>query len=168
MLSQEDSHVVSNGKQSVADTDGSHKAVRCSRLVENESTETFGGSEQLQNEGGSNCSTCTEDDWPDIKDLPIHLHELYSEAILQLTRKQSWLLFWLLIKYADVFAKDDLDIGTFRGLVHWIRTGQAIPRRQGVHRTPLGFENEEKKVLTSMLKAGSLSKVSQSGNHPLY
>ena len=154
MLSQEDSHDVSNEKQGVAYTDGSPKALRCGRLVENESTKTLEGSEQLQNEEGGKSSACTDDDWPDIKDLPIHLHEIYWEAILRLTRKQSCLLFWLLIKYADVSAKDDLSIRTFHGFVHWIRTGQAIPRRQGMRQTPLGFKMKRKKVLTSMLQAG--------------
>ena len=130
-------------------------AVRCSRLVENESGETFGGSQHSRevNEEVRD-SKVREESLPDIQGLPKHLHGLYQEAILRLTLEQSWLLYDTLLEFADVFAEHELDIGTFHRLVHWIRTGQGIPRRQAMHRTLLGFEAEEKKVLTSMLDAG--------------
>ena len=137
-------------------------AVRCSRLVENESAETFGGSPVSQEvEEEVRDGKVREESLPDIQGLPTHLHALYQEAISRLTHKQIWLLYDTLLEFADVFAEHDLDIGTFHRLVHWIKTGQGIPRRQAMHRTPLGFETEEKKVLTLMLDAGVI-KQSQS------
>ena len=85
--------------------------------------------------------------------LPAHLHALFQDAATRITVMQAWQLFWVLVDHAEVFAAHDLDIGTFQGLEHYIRTGQGRPKRQAMHRVPLGFEEEERKVLTNMLEA---------------
>ncbi len=63
----------------------------------------------------------------------------------------------LLIAFEDVFAKHDLDLGCFTAIKHHIDTGDTKPIKQRMHRTPLGFEQEEQKHLESMLEAGVMS-----------
>ena len=61
----------------------------------------------------------------------------------------------LLKKYQHVFAKDDFDLGLFRGEIkHKIDTGNAKPIRQKLRRTLLGFESEEEKHIDQMLEKG--------------
>ena len=59
-----------------------------------------------------------------------------------------------LIEFADVFAINDLDIGKFRALVDYIKLGQALPIKQSMRRTPLGFGTQEQATLERMLEAG--------------
>ena len=60
----------------------------------------------------------------------------------------------VLIEYADVFAKHDLDIGHFNELMHYIKTGPANSIKQHMCCMPLGFKNVEQKTLKSMKDAG--------------
>ena len=146
---------------------GPSATVRSSKLGDDRGSEVFASSEAADNSeddksGARGCQgrpqatemEYSEEELPKIDTLPAHLHQLYSEALPRLDHQEVWKLYWVLMEYADVFAKDDLDIGTFQGLEHWIRTGTGRPRRQSMHRTPLGFEQEEKKVLNSMKEAG--------------
>ena len=51
------------------------------------------------------------------------------------------------------FSKHDLDIGHFAGVTHKIDTQGARPIKQRIRRVPLGFENEEAKLLQAMIDA---------------
>ena len=86
--------------------------------------------------------------------LPEYLRKLYTDACTRLTKSQARKVSAVLLKYAEVFAATDLDIGRFTALVHYVKTGNAFPIKQGMRRTPLGFEGEEKKTIDSMLDAG--------------
>ncbi len=86
--------------------------------------------------------------------LPDHLTELRNRCCANLSESQAALLTALLTEYQDVFAKDDLDLGKFSGIKHHINVGDAKPIRQGLRRTPLGFENEEEAHLQDMLDRG--------------
>ena len=88
-------------------------------------------------------------------ELPQHVQKLYIDTLPCLDNgNQARRLREVLIKYADVFAKHDLDIRHFSELVHYIKTGQANSIKQHMRRTPLGFENVEQKTLKSMKDAG--------------
>jgi hypothetical protein len=89
-------------------------------------------------------------------DIPAHLQELYERWIKSLDEEQAVVLKQLLREYADVFAKDDHDLGLLCGVKHRIDTEDAKPIKQPMRRTPLGFEGEEERHLTSMLRNSSL------------
>ena len=86
--------------------------------------------------------------------LPEYMRTLYEKSCQNHTRAQAEKVLQVLLKFLEVFAATDLDIGRFTALVHYIRTGSAFPIKQGMRRTPLGFEQEEKKTIDSMLDAG--------------
>ena len=89
------------------------------------------------------------------EELPQHVRKLYIDTLTYLdSGEQAQRLREVLIEYADVFAKHDLDIGHFNELVHYIKTGQAHSIKQHMRRTPLGFEHAEQKTLKSMKDAG--------------
>jgi hypothetical protein len=71
-----------------------------------------------------------------------------------LNEGQTRILKQLLIDYADVFAKNDQDLGLLHSVKHKIDTGAARPIKQPMRRTPLGFEGEEEKHLADMLRNG--------------
>ena len=84
--------------------------------------------------------------------VPDHLQDLWRKSCEHLDLEQSTILAETLTEYADVFSKDDLDLGCFSTVKHKIDTGTTKPIRQKMRRTPLGFENEEKDHLDSLLK----------------
>ena len=56
-------------------------------------------------------------------------------------------------KYADVFAKNDMDLGNFTAIQHHINTGKADSQVTKMGRVPLHFADEEEKHLQQMLNA---------------
>ena len=86
-------------------------------------------------------------------ELPEHVRGLFEECCKRLTAEQARLVRELLIQFADVFATHDLDIGCFTVFAHRIKTGKAFPLRKSMKRTPLGFDQEERKTLKAMLDA---------------
>ncbi|XP_062570205.1 uncharacterized protein LOC134232256 [Saccostrea cucullata] len=60
----------------------------------------------------------------------------------------------LVKKIADVFATDDLDLGSFSEIEHRTDTGNASPVKHRMRRTPAVFQGEEEVHLDKMLKAG--------------
>ena len=86
--------------------------------------------------------------------LPVHVQDLFIKSCKDLSLNESRQVAKLLFDYQDIFAKNDLDLGTFHGVKHKIDTGDAKPIRQRMRRTPLGFESEEEKHLQQMLKMG--------------
>ncbi|VDI28661.1 Hypothetical predicted protein [Mytilus galloprovincialis] len=87
--------------------------------------------------------------------LPTHLKELFNRSLANLNNQQSLQLVTLLLKFQDIFAKDDLDIGLFNGdIQHKIDTGNSHPIKQKMRRTPLGFEKEEEEHLQQLLDKG--------------
>lgn len=87
--------------------------------------------------------------------LPVHLQKLFSKSIVNLEQKDHYEVFSLIDRFQSVFAKDDFDLGLFNGeITHKIDTGEARPIKQRLRRTPMGFENEEKKHIEQMLEQG--------------
>lgn len=60
----------------------------------------------------------------------------------------------LVKEFADVFAVNDLDLGNFSEIKHRIDTGDALPVKQRMRRTPAVFQGEEEGHLDKMLEAG--------------
>ena len=91
--------------------------------------------------------------WQEEQELPEHVRCLYEECRKRLTAEQAKFVRELLIEFADAFATHDLDIGRFTIFAHRIRTGKAMSLRKSMRRTPLGFDQEERKTLKAMLDA---------------
>ena len=89
-----------------------------------------------------------------IEHLPDHLTKLFKDTKQGQPTEHLAGLGLLLIDYSDIFARHDLDLGCFSGIKHKIVTGDAPPVKSRMRRTPIGFENEEKKHLDRMLEAG--------------
>ena len=86
--------------------------------------------------------------------VPPHLTDLLERSMEHLTTEQAAKVAALLRKYADVFSKDEFDLGHFKTIKHRIDTGNAKPIRQRMRRTPLGFQTEEEAHLNKMLACG--------------
>ena len=85
--------------------------------------------------------------------LPTHLCALF-ESCNSLQPDQRNVVRDLLIDFADVFAKNDEDLGNFTQLAHHIRTVDDIPVRERLRRTPRRFMGEEEGALQKMLDGG--------------
>ena len=86
--------------------------------------------------------------------MPEHLQELFNNTKNGPPEKHIRVIRELLIEFQDVFAKHDLDLGHLSAVKHKIDTKDSPPVRQRIRRTPLGFEDEERKHLDKMLAAG--------------
>ena len=84
--------------------------------------------------------------------VPAHVRDLWRRSIDNLSFEESKILASTLTEYADIFSKDDMDLGCFSETEHHIDTGTTKPIRQGMRRTPMAFQDEEKKHLDSLLE----------------
>ena len=84
--------------------------------------------------------------------MPEHIKDMFLCSCVHLTDEESAELGEVLIMYADLFAKNDNDLGCFTEMEHFIDTGDTPPIKQRMRRTPLRFCDEEeylKKMLDS-------------------
>ena len=82
--------------------------------------------------------------WQKLQNLFQTISRIYlSESRVNLDEEQSVKLAQFLIEFADVFAKDDTDLGCFSATQHCINTGDSKPIQQQMHQTPLGVAEEE-------------------------
>ena len=87
--------------------------------------------------------------------LPAHLKDLFERSAEDLSPQQREDLKNLLLRYADVFATHDLDLGCFSETPHRIEVLPGTsPIRERMRRTPKGFETEEKNHLHQLWAAG--------------
>ena len=68
--------------------------------------------------------------------MPDYLHDLFEKAKSCLDRKQTETVRQFLIKYANLFAKDDFVLGKVESVQHEIKTGNAVPIKQPPRRLP--------------------------------
>ena len=66
-----------------------------------------------------------------------HVKELYQRPKGRPTESESEALKNLLLEYENVFAKHDMDLGSYTATTHHIHTGDAVPVRMRMRRTPL-------------------------------
>ena len=98
---------------------------------------------------------------PDCKEaLPEHLTALLERSKTFLKSSQQDELEILLKNYQDIFSKGSYDLGCFSHIQHEIHTGDERPVKQGMRRTPLGFEKEEEENLKLMLDLGVITESS--------
>ena len=83
-----------------------------------------------------------------------HVKEVYQRSVERLTESESEVMKNLLLEYEDVFARHDIDLGSYTTTTHRIHMGDAAPIRMRMRRTPLGFQKEEETLLQSMLEQG--------------
>jgi hypothetical protein len=86
--------------------------------------------------------------------VPNHLQPLISSASQNLCGRQLKAFQQVITEYSDVFSKHDFDLGCFKDIQHRVKTTYEKPIRLQMRRTPLCFQDEEKKALDNMLKAG--------------
>ena len=109
-----------------------------------EDTGCVGGSlRDSESSGYTNSSTSESKSCAGEDMLPEHLRAMYDNSKKRLSTEQAEKLCTILVMFADVFAKNDLDLGKFTAIVHRIRTGESLPIKAGLRRTPLGFESAE-------------------------
>lgn len=101
-------------------------------------------------------------------EIPAHLQEMYNSSVKHLDSQQKKYLAKLLCEYADVFAKNDFDLGDFTAIEHSIDTRDAKPIKQHMRRTPACFVNEEEAHLKKMMDAGVIQEsVSEWASSPV-
>ena len=76
-----------------------------------------------------------------------HVMGLYERSTAHLELHQWIILAKFITEFADIFAKDDMDLGCFTAVQHEIDTGDAKPVHQRMHCTSLGCAEEEEKCL---------------------
>ena len=64
--------------------------------------------------------------------VPAHIRDLWRRSIDNLSFEESKILASTLTEYADIFSKDDMDLGCFSETEHHIDTGTTKPIRQGM------------------------------------
>ena len=80
-----------------------------------------------------------------VKLIPVQ--DLFMRSMVNLNEEQSIELDQFLTEFADIFAKYDTELGCFFAIQHRINTSNSKPIHHHMHRTPLGFEEEEEKHL---------------------
>ena len=92
--------------------------------------------------------------------MPEHIKDMFLRSCVHLTDEESAEFGEVLIMYADLSSKNDNDLGCFTEMEHSIDTGDTLPIKQQMRRTPLRFHHEEEAYLKKMLD----SKVIQPSN----
>ena len=89
---------------------------------------------------------------PSLED-PDHLKTLTEYFTKQLEGSVLTEASSLIVEFQDTFAKNSQDLGCFSPVKHKIQTGDALPITQPVRRTPIGFKDDEKDHLDSLIKS---------------
>ena len=89
-----------------------------------------------------------------VEHLPVHLKELFKGSCKNINGSELVVHAWLLGEFAETFAKDDLDLGCYKGLKHEIETGNSPPVKKRYRRTAAAFQSEEEAHLKKMLEIG--------------
>ena len=92
--------------------------------------------------------------------MPEHTKDMFLRSYVHLADEESTKFGRVLIMYADFFAKNDNDLSCFTEMEHSIDTGDTLPIKQQMRRTPLCFRDEEEAYLKKKLD----SKVTQPSN----
>ena len=75
----------------------------------------------------------------------------YLNELFEMPSRSELKFFFL--EYQDLFAKYDYDLGNFTAINHSINTGDSLPIKQRIRRSPSKFEGEEEN-LKKMLDSG--------------
>lgn len=88
--------------------------------------------------------------------VPSHLKDLYDSIIVGKCQEDQDAIKSLLIEYADIFSRHDLDLGLTNLVEHTIDVGDAKPVKQPPRRVPLAFAGEDRKALQMWEDQGSI------------
>lgn len=86
--------------------------------------------------------------------MPPHLQDLLKRSKTHLDEEQIDQLGQLMVKFQNTFSKNDLDIGHFTKIEYRVDTADVLHTKEGIRRTPLGFEKEEEEHLQDLLNKG--------------
>ena len=100
-------------------------------------------------------------------DVPGHLKELYEECIQDRTFEEQQKLAEFFIQFADVFSKNDLDIGRTSLTEHIIETGDAPPIKLAPRRVPLAFADEADGAIQKLFDQGTVRESTSPWASPL-
>ena len=91
-----------------------------------------------------------------------NLHQLWSNLDPSVSKETQEGVRKLVEEYEEIFAKSKYDLGNFSAIHHSIDTGDAMPVKLGLRRTPVHYLEEERKIIEGMLGAGIIERSSSS------
>ena len=86
--------------------------------------------------------------------VPDHLIDLYDRSVSELPKQHHKKVAQLLVSNADVFSKNEHDLGQTDVIFHDINTGLEAPIKQAPRRFPAEHEKEIERQLNELLKNG--------------
>ena len=95
-----------------------------------------------------------------IPEVPEHLTSTFKEGCEHLTGNFKHLFAKLLIRYSDVFSKDDYDVGCVTGIEHTIPTGDTPPARVPPRRINRQFAHIEEEITRKLLEKNLIAPAS--------
>ena len=120
-------------------------------VVENERPDSVSAIEQQE-------SVLPGEKSNDLGELPAHLQDLYDKSVEEVLPNEARLVQELLIKYQEVFSKNDADLGRTGVVKHVIDTGDAAPVRQRYRRTSPSKQAEIDRQVQQMLDNGVIER----------
>ena len=99
--------------------------------------------------------------------IPDHLVALYNKSTQDLDVNAKEQVRKLLCEYADIFSRDQSDLGRTDLVKHTIETGDAHPIQQPPRRLPLALRKEADKAITEMLQQDVIEPSSSPWSAPI-
>ena len=79
--------------------------------------------------------------------IPEHLRDMYLQAVEGKTSEDKQDILDTFKRFADIFSRDNTDLGCTRLIVHEIPTGDAPPVKQPLRHVPMALVHEERERL---------------------
>jgi hypothetical protein len=102
-----------------------------------------------------------------LVEVPAHLRKMYDNIAVKLNEYEKRVLARLLVEYADVFSRDENDLGLTSLAEHEIDTGDATPIKLPPRRVPQAFTGEDEKALEKLVNQGSVRPSTSPWSSPL-
>ena len=99
--------------------------------------------------------------------LPDHVREMFDAAALGRSEEQKQKLAELFAKNADVFSRNDTDLGCTNLVEHVIDTGDSPPLKSAPRRIPLAYQKDAEEALQKMYDAGTIRESTSPWSSPL-
>ena len=100
-------------------------------------------------------------------DVPLYLADLVNRSTKGWNVEQGKEIKRLLLKYKDVFARDDMDIGNTTLVEHEIETGNTKPFRSCARTVPMGMAKQAKEAIDKLEKRGLIRKSTSPWSSPV-
>ena len=89
-----------------------------------------------------------------IEKVPHHLKQLFDSATSNKSMEEKRRVATTLVKFQDIFSKDDYDLGCTPLMEHVIDTENAKPVKQPPRRVPIALADEERKAIIDLKEKG--------------